>query len=121
MFSVNRPIDVVVLNDWVTLTKVYAVAIEDLDQPGEIHQGTAEAVDLVNDHNVDALCLDVGQQPLECRALQRRARNAAIIVAIMDKQPAFGFLAGDVGLAGLALRIKRIELKLEALSLDLRV
>ena len=46
--------------------------------------------------------------------LQRAAGDAAVIVAIGHQQPAFGLLAGDVGLAGLALRIERVEVHVEA-------
>ena len=47
------------------------------------------------------------------RALQRAAGDAAIIVVIADQHPAFGALAGDIGLAGLALGIEAVELLLE--------
>ena len=91
-----------------------AVAVEHLDQLGEIHQRAAEAVDLVDHHHVDAAGLDVGEQPLQRRAFQRRAGDAAVVVAVGHQHPAFGLLAGDVGLAGLALGIERVELLLQA-------
>ena len=91
------------------------VAIEHLDQLGEIHQRAAEPVDLVDDDHVDPPCLDVREQPLQRRTLQRGTRNAAVVVAVGNKQPALGLLAGDVGLAGLPLRIERVELLLQSL------
>ena len=39
MFSVSRPIEVVVLKDCVTETKVTLLLVEQLDQLGEIGQG----------------------------------------------------------------------------------
>ena len=114
MLSVSRPIEVVVLKDWVTLTKVTPLPVEHLDQLGEIHQRAAEAVDLVDDDDVDAAGLDVGEQPLQRRALQRAAGEAAVVVAVGHQHPAFGLLAGDVGLAGLALGVEAVELHVEA-------
>jgi hypothetical protein len=43
----------------------HAVAVEHLDQLGEVHQRAAEAVDLVDHDHVDQPVLDVGQQPLQ--------------------------------------------------------
>ena len=79
------------------------VAIEHLDQLGKIHQRAAEPIDLVDDHHVDAPGLDVGQQSLQRRPVQRCAGNAAVVVAVGNEQPAFGLLACDVRLAGFAL------------------
>ena len=115
MFSVSRPIEVVVLNDWVTVTKVTLVAVEHLDQLGEVHQRAAEAVDLVDDDDVDPAGLDVGEQPLQGRALQGAAGEAAVVVAVADQHPALGLLAGDIGLAGLALGVEAVELHARAL------
>ena len=91
------------------------VAVEDLDELGKIHQRAAQPVDLVDHDDVDPLALDVGQQPLQRRPLQGRARDAAIVVAVGHQHPAFGLLAGDIGLAGLALGVERVELLLQAL------
>ena len=98
-----------------------AVAVEHLDQLGEVHQRAAEPVDLVDHHDVDAPRLDVGQQPLQRRALQRAAGDAAVVVAVGHQHPAFGLLAGDVGLAGLALGIEQLNSCSSPSSLDLRV
>ena len=49
MFSVSRPIEVVVLNDCVTETKVTPCAVEHLDQLREVHQRARQPVDLVDD------------------------------------------------------------------------
>jgi hypothetical protein len=46
------------------------------------------------------------------RATQRAARDAAIIVVVMDEDPAPGPLRGDIGLAGFALGIEGVELLL---------
>jgi hypothetical protein len=114
MLSVSLPIEVVVLNDWVTETKV-TPAVEDFDQLREVHQRARKPVDLVHDHHVDQPLLYVGEQPLRRRALQRAPGEAAVIVGLADQRPAFRTLAGDIGLAGFALRVQRVELLLEPL------
>ena len=45
--------EVVVLNDWVTLTKVKLAPVEHLHQLGEVHERAAQSVDLVDDDEVD--------------------------------------------------------------------
>ena len=47
--------------------------------------------------------------------LQRAAGEAAVVVGVADQRPALGALAGDVGLAGLALGVQRVELLLQPL------
>ena len=106
MLSVSRPIEVVVLKDWVTETKVTPCAVEHLDQLREVHQRARQPVDLVDHDDVDQALLDVGEQPLQRRALQRAAGEAAVVVGVADQRPALGALAGDVGLAGLALGVR---------------
>ncbi len=80
MLSVSRPMLVVVLNDWVTETKLVPGRIEDLDQLGEVEQRAGQPVDLVDHDDVDLAGCDVGEQPLQGRALQRAAREAAIVI-----------------------------------------
>ena len=55
---------VVVLNDWVTETKVAPGLVERFDQLGEVEQRAGQPVDLVDDDDVDLAGLDVGEQPL---------------------------------------------------------
>src|SRR5450756_1962565 len=43
----------------------------------------------------------------------RTARDAAIVIAVSNESPALMGLALDVGLAGLALGIERVELEVE--------
>ena len=53
------------------------------------------------------------KQPLQGGPLQRAAGDAAVVVAVADQHPALGPLAGDIGLAGLALGVEGVELLLE--------
>jgi hypothetical protein len=49
---VSLPIEVVVLNAWVTETKE-TPCLSNLDDPGEIGERAGEPVDLVDDHHID--------------------------------------------------------------------
>ena len=91
-----------------------AVALEHLDQLGKVEHRAGEPVDLVDHDHVDLAGFDIGQQALKGRALQGAAGDATVVVAVGDQEPAFSALAGDIGLAGLALGIQRVELHLEA-------
>ena len=47
--------------------------VEHLDELGEVHQGAAETIDLVNHDDVDLAGLDVGEEAPQRRTLQRAA------------------------------------------------
>jgi len=49
---------------------------------------------------------DISEQPLQGGALERAARDAAIIVVLGRQLPAFAGLAQHIGSAGLALGIQ---------------
>ena len=89
------------------------VAVEDLDQLGEVHQRPAQPIDLVDHHHVDMPGLDVGEQPLKGGTLQCAAGDAAVVIHIGKRDPAFLFLADNIGLAGLALGVEGVELHLQ--------
>ena len=103
------------LNCWVTRDEGHLVLLERLDQLGEVHQRAAEPVDLVDDDDVDQPGLDVAQQALQRRPLQRAARDAAIVVLVRQRDPALGALALDVGQPRLALGVEGVELLLQPL------
>ena len=87
--------------------------VEQLDQLGEVGERPGQAVDLIDDDDVDLLGPDLRQQPLQRRAVERGAGERAVIVAVVDQAPALMRLALDVGLAGLALRVERVEFEVE--------
>jgi hypothetical protein len=66
-------------------------------------------------HAVDPARLDVGQQPLQGRALDAAAGEAPVVVAGGEGLPALGLLAGDERLGGLTLGVQRVELLIEPL------
>ena len=53
-----------------------AVLVEDLDDLGEVGQRPGQPVDLVDDHDIDALVANVGEQPLQGRPLHGAARDS---------------------------------------------
>ena len=87
MFRVSRPIDVVVLNCWVTATNVTPCAIEQLDELGEVHQRAASAGRPCRRLRYRSGPGDVGKQPLQSRALQRAAGVSAIVIGGLDHAP----------------------------------
>ena len=90
--------------------------IEDLDDLGEVGERAGQPVDLVDHDDVDLARLDIGQQPLQSRALHGAAgdsRHRRIVAG--SASPALVPLARDVGLAGLALGIEGVELLLQPL------
>ena len=87
MLSVNRPIDVVVLNCCVTATKETPLRSENLDQLCEVRQAAREAVDLVDDHGIDLPRLDVAHQSAQPRPFHVAARVAAVVVSVVDGYP----------------------------------
>ena len=114
MLSVSRPMEVVVLNDWVTLTKVTLFRSNTSTSLAKSISERRQPVDLVDDDDVDPARFDVGDQALQRRALQRAAGEAAVVVAVGHQQPALGLLARDIGLARLALGVEAVELHVEA-------
>ena len=92
-----------------------AVAIEDLDDLGEVGERAGQAVDLVDHDRIDLADPDVGEQLLEGGPLQGAAGEAAVVVACAMQLPALAGLALDEGFAGLALGVERVEALLQPL------
>ena len=87
MLSVSRPIEVVVLNDWVTLTKVTSLRSNTSTSLAKSISERLKPVDLVDHDDVDQPGLDVGQQALQRRPLQGAAGEAAVVVAVAAPAP----------------------------------
>ena len=68
IFSVSRPSEVVVLNCWVTETKLVPCCIEDLDDAREVEQRAAEPVHFVDHDAVDPAGVELLQQALQAPA-----------------------------------------------------
>ena len=72
---VSRPMEVVVLNCWVTETNETPWRIEDLHQLGKIGERAGQAVDFVDDHDIDLAGLDILEQPPAGRGVPGCRRN----------------------------------------------
>ena len=68
-FSVSRPMLVVVLNAWVTLTNDTPSRSKPLDDLGEVRQRAGQPVDLVDDHDIDLARLDIREERLQRRTI----------------------------------------------------
>src|SRR3546814_5375202 len=63
-----------------------ALAVEDLDDPGEVGERAGQAVDLVDHHDVDFAVANVGKQLQQGRTLHAAAGEAAVVVAGLDRK-----------------------------------
>ena len=89
--------------------------IEQLDQLGKIGERAGQAIDLVDDDDVDLAGADIVQQPLQGRAVGIAAGEAAIVIFGPDQRPAGMGLASDIGLRGIILGIEGVEVLLQPL------
>src|ERR1700693_4972442 len=87
--------------------------VKQLYQLGKIGERAGQPVDLVDHDDVDLAATDMVQQLLEGWAVKGGGGQAAIVIPPAAQPPALVGLALDVGLAGLALGIQRVELKVE--------
>ena len=76
--------------------------VEHLDELGEVAECARQAIDLVDDDQVDRSTINGCEQLLQCRALQGAAGVAAIVVAVGNELPSFKALTLDVGGTGFA-------------------
>src|SRR6202011_1465800 len=86
------------------------MGIKQLDQFGEVRQRPRQAVDLVDDDDVNLAGADIIQQSLKVGAVGGPAGVSPIVIAGPDQGPAGMGLALDVGRSGLVLRVERVEL-----------
>jgi hypothetical protein len=84
--------------------------VEPVHHLREVEERSRQAIDLVDDHDVDALGVDIVEEALERRALDVGAREAAVVIAPVDQRPA---LALRVRLTGFMLGVEGVELLLE--------
>ena len=81
------PIEVVVLNCWVTDTKGHPLAFEHFDHLGEVGQAARQAVDLVDHHDVDLAALDIGHQAFQPRPIRVAAGETGVVVVVGHRNP----------------------------------
>jgi len=86
------------------------VLVEKLHHAGEVQEGPAQPVDLVNHHAVDVARLDAGEEPLEGGPLHVAAGEAAVVKSVGDAHPSLVSLARDIGFRGFPLCVEAVEL-----------
>ncbi len=91
------------------------MGVERLDQLGEVGKRTRQPIDLVDNDDVHLALPHLGEELLQSRAIQRCAGQSAVVIALGREPPAFVGLALHIGLAGLALRIERVESEVEVM------
>ena len=94
----------------------HIMLVEQLDQLGEVRQRPGQPVDLVDDDDVDLAGLNVLQQPLQGRAVDVAAGEAAIVVFGSEQRPSGMRLTADIGLRGIILGVQRVEVLLEPIA-----
>ena len=92
----------------------HTVGIEQVDDLGEVPKRSRQAVDLVDHYDIDTAILDIGEQPLERRAVHVATGESAIIVAMVDGDPPFMPLAGDERQRGIVLSLQAVVFLVEA-------
>jgi hypothetical protein len=90
-----------------------ARCVEDGDDAGEVGERAGQPVDLVDHDDVDGAGLDIREQLPQGGPVHRPAGEAAIVIVLRQCGPALMLLAGDIGRAGLALGVERVELLLQ--------
>src|SRR3954451_22041371 len=109
MLRVSRPIDVVVLNCWVTATKLTACRSNNSTILAKSIKDRVRRSTFVDDHRVNPMLGDIGKQLPKRRALQGPAGEPAVIVAGLNQAPALTALTADERLASVALCMQGIE------------
>src|ERR1700694_4763985 len=106
---VSRPIEVVVLNCWVTETN---------ETPWASNSSTSLAKagsDLVDNEDVDLPGADSVQKLLKIGTVGGPAGVPSIVISGADQGPTSMGLAFDIGRGGVVLRVQRVELLVEAM------
>jgi hypothetical protein len=87
-------------------TTLFDVLVEDLHQPGQVEQRSAQPIHLIDDHAIDRTGFDIDQQPLQRGTGEVGAGEAAIVIMLGQQGPALLALALAVGFSALVLRIQ---------------
>src|SRR6202035_158287 len=107
--SVKRPIEVVVLNCWVTATKETPCASNTSTILAKSASERVNRSTFVDHHHINQALIDVTKHTLQCWAFHRSTRQTAVVVRGLDQTPSFASLALDERFARLALCLQRVE------------
>ena len=113
--SVNRPIEVVVLNCWVTETNDTPCASNSSTSLAKSASDLRQPIDLVDDDHVDLSGSDIVQQSLQVGTVGRSTGISAVVIARPDQRPAGMGLALYISRRGIVLGVQRVELLIESM------
>ena len=88
--------------------------VEDLGQFGEVGERAGQAIDLVDDDDVELASPHQVHQLLKAWTVHVAAGEATVVEAIGEQLPAFMGLRANIGLACLALGLERVKILFEA-------
>lgn len=86
--------------------KRHLFLVKHLHHPREVTERTAQPIDFINNHHINASPVDVIKQLLEPRPFHRATRETAVVVLLLDQLPALVLLALDVIDARLTLGVE---------------
>jgi hypothetical protein len=89
--------------------------IEQLDELRKIGQRSRQSIDLVDNDDVKPATSNCRKELLQGWAVQAGTGEAAIFEGVSHERPPLMRLAPDIGLAGFALGIQRIEVLFESI------
>jgi len=84
----------------------HVTSVEDFNKLREIHQGPAEPVNLVDDHDINASDFYVGKKFFQRRPVESATGYTAVVILLRQFDPPFRTLARNIGAAGLALSVQ---------------
>ena len=90
------------------------MGIEQFDQLGEIGQGARQAIDFVDNNDIDPVGSNVIEELLQGRAVGGSARETAVVISSTNQCPTGMGLTADIGLCRIILGIERVEVLIEA-------
>src|SRR6202790_685116 len=109
-FRVNRPIEVVVLNCWVTATN-------EIDLASKASTSLAKSASdrVVDNDDIDPAGVNVLQELLKGRAVEIAAGIGGVVVMLGQGPPSLRGLTLYICFAGIPLGIERVELQFQAM------
>src|SRR5690606_36690245 len=93
--------------------KTDVMLLKQLDQTGKIRERAGQAIDLVDNHDIDASRGDIGEQLLKAGPFHAATGIAPVIIAGGQGPPAYAGLALDISLTGLMLGIETVKTLLQ--------
>src|SRR5258706_10353781 len=112
---VNRPIEVVVLNCWVTETNDTPRLSKSSTSLAKSANDLVRRSTLLDNDDVNLPGADVLQQSLQIGTVGRPTGVSPIVIAGPDQGPAGMGLTLDIGGGSIVLRVQRVELLIESM------